>query len=191
EPPHWMRFPVEFLVLACIVVGTLPALTIGPFLEAGVRAVTGPETPYYSLAVWHGFTLALLMSVIALLGGVTLYLSMQNYLKKGDERPPLLPRLRGQRIFENILVTISWRWARGLERLLGSSRLQPQLRLIVVAAILAGAWPIWIGGFFAGTAPAQDVDLPFLLLWILGGVCAIGAAWQAKFHRLVALIPMS
>jgi multicomponent K+:H+ antiporter subunit A len=27
----------------------------------------------------------------------------------------------------------------------------------------------------------------FVLLWIVAGACAIGAAWQAKFHRLAAL----
>src|SRR3546814_11019703 len=26
------------------------------------------------------------------------------------------------------------------------------------------------------------------MLWMLAGVCAIGAAWQAKFHRLAALV---
>jgi len=28
----------------------------------------------------------------------------------------------------------------------------------------------------------------FAALWIVGGACAIGAAWQAKFHRLAALV---
>ena len=37
EPPAWMRFPVEILVLACIVVGVLPAATVGPFLDMAVR----------------------------------------------------------------------------------------------------------------------------------------------------------
>jgi multicomponent K+:H+ antiporter subunit A len=31
EPPHWMRFPIEFLVVACLLVGILPAMTIKPF----------------------------------------------------------------------------------------------------------------------------------------------------------------
>ena len=30
EPPAWMRFPVEILVLACIIVGVLPAASVGP-----------------------------------------------------------------------------------------------------------------------------------------------------------------
>ena len=28
----------------------------------------------------------------------------------------------------------------------------------------------------------------FVLLWVIGAACAVGAAWQAKFHRLFALI---
>src|SRR5699024_8371757 len=48
EPSRWMRFPVEFLVLACLVIGIVPALTIGPFLAAAVLSVLGPATPEYS-----------------------------------------------------------------------------------------------------------------------------------------------
>ena len=63
EPPIWMRVPVELLVLACLVVGIIPAVTVGPFLDTAVRAVLGAATPAYSLRLWHGFTLPLLMSV--------------------------------------------------------------------------------------------------------------------------------
>ncbi|HYE40738.1 MAG TPA: hydrogen gas-evolving membrane-bound hydrogenase subunit E, partial [Ramlibacter sp.] len=31
----------------------------------------------------------------------------------------------------------------------------------------------------------------FVLMWAVGGACAIGAAWQAKFHRLAALTMLS
>ena len=70
------------------------------------------------------------MSVVALVGGVLLYWLLQGYLG-GIDGPPLLRHLKGQRIFERVLVTFSWRWARSLERLLGTRRLQPQLRLLV------------------------------------------------------------
>ena len=56
EPPFLMRFPAELLVMACLVVGIVPARTVGPALDAAVRAVLGPAPPQYSLAVWHGFT---------------------------------------------------------------------------------------------------------------------------------------
>src|SRR5690606_21794298 len=74
EPPHWMRFPMEFLVVACLVVGIIPGLSIGPFLHTAVVSVLGSQTPEYSLAVWHGINTPLIMSAIALGGGVALYI---------------------------------------------------------------------------------------------------------------------
>jgi multicomponent K+:H+ antiporter subunit A len=50
EPPHWMRLPVELLVLACLVVGIAPGLSIGPILQIAVLATLGEEAPAYSLA---------------------------------------------------------------------------------------------------------------------------------------------
>ena len=88
EPPFLMRLPVELLVLACLVVGMLPSVTVGPALDAAVRAVLGAAPPEYSLAVWHGFTPELLMSVVALGGGVAVYFMLRPYLLSGVEGPP-------------------------------------------------------------------------------------------------------
>jgi len=190
EPPHWMRFPVELLVLACLVVGIIPGRSVGQFLDVAVAGMLGADTPTYSLAVWHGFNLPLLMSLLALGGGVGLYLLLQNYLRRGIEGTPLVRRLAGQRIFERTLVILSWRIARPLEALLSTRRLQPQLRLQVGVAFIAGIAAA--GGVYL--LPAQlnttPVEPAFALLWLVGAVCAVGAAYQAKFHRLVALILM-
>ncbi|HET7587398.1 MAG TPA: monovalent cation/H+ antiporter subunit A, partial [Gammaproteobacteria bacterium] len=188
EPPRWMRFPVEFLVLVCLIIGIVPALTMGPFLNTAVRAVLGAATPAYSLAVWHGFTQPLLMSAIALAGGALLYLGLRRYLSSGVEGAPLFRRIKGQRIFDGVMITLSWRWARFLERLLGTRRLQPQLQLLLCVALVAAAWPLVVRGLHAGEGPSHGVDPAFALLWAVGIACAIGSAWLAKFHRLAALI---
>ena len=191
EPPRWMRFPIELLVLACLVVGILPALTIGPILDVAVRAVLGADAPSYSLAVWHGFSTPLVMSLIALGGGAALYyLVLQKYLARGVDDSPLLPSIDGRRIFERVHVALSWRWARTLERLLGTRRLQPQLCWIVAVAVLAGLWPVYERGLEWGPLPWSDIDPAVTLVWAVGAGCALGAAWQAKFHRLVALLLM-
>src|SRR5690606_35717326 len=70
EPPALMRRPIEFLVLICLAVGIIPGITMGPYLAAAVTAVLGDEAPYYSLSVWHGFNLPLIMSIVALVGGI-------------------------------------------------------------------------------------------------------------------------
>jgi len=188
EPPFLMRLPAELLVLACFVIGVAPALTIGPALDAAAHAVLGAATPQYSLAVWHGFTPAFLMSIVALGGGVAVYFMLRSYLLSGIEGPPLLRHLKGQRIFERVLVFLSWRLARQLEELLGTRRLQPQLRLLAGAALLAALLPLYAKGLAVGHWPSGNFDLAFALLWVVGISCALGAAYQAKFHRLAALI---
>ena len=188
EPQAWMRLPVEVLVLTCMVVGILPAVTIGPFLEMGVRAILGPATPQYSLSVWHGFTRPLIMSGIALALGVALYLALQRHLLRGVEGAPLIGRLQGRRIFERSLVFLSWRLARSIDSLFGTRRLQPQLRLLLCAAILAVACTLFFRGLERGNVMPAAVDPVLALIWAVGAACAVACAWQAKFHRLAALI---
>src|SRR5689334_6922065 len=122
EPPFLMRFPAELLVLACLVVGIAPAATVGPILETAVRAVLGPAVPAYNLAVWHGFTPELLMSFVAIAGGVTVYVMLHSYLATSDG-PPLPRALNGQQIFDRVIVTLL-RVAGWLEDRLGTRRLQ-------------------------------------------------------------------
>ena len=98
EPPFLMRFPAELLVLACLVVGIVPALTVGPLLKTALHAVLGPAIPEYSLAVWHGFTPELLMSVVAIAGGVAVYFMLRSYLLV-SEGPPLLRQHQGSAHF--------------------------------------------------------------------------------------------
>lgn len=187
EPPRWMRLPIEFLVFACLVVGVLPALTIGPVLEIAVRSVLGPDVPPYSLAVWHGLTLPLAMSLVALGGGAVLFLLLQRYLAAGRERTPLMPPIQGRQVFDALLAALSWRWARVAERAMSTRRLQPQLGLLVFLTLAAGTWLAWPGVSF-GSLPGTRPDPAFVLAWVVGMACAVGAAWQAKFHRLVALV---
>jgi multicomponent K+:H+ antiporter subunit A len=169
------------------VVGIVPAFTIAPLLETALHAVLGPTLPQYSLRLWHGFTPELLMSAVAILGGVTLYLTLRSYLLV-HEGPPVLRHIKGQRIFDLILVTVSWRLARRLERVFGTQRLQPQLQILVCVAFLAGFVPIWARGVHAELVLPAGFDVVLGIVWAVGTACAVATAYQAKFHRLAALI---
>ena len=191
EPPRWMRFPIDFLVLACLVVGIIPGRTIGPFLETAVRGVLGPALPEYDLAVWHGFTLPLLMSASALLGGAVVYRLLREYLARGIDGPPGLRRLKSRRLFDRSLVTVSWRWSASLQNYLGTRRLQVQLRLLMCTALLAACWPLFSRGLELVRSAPSAVDPVFALIWAVGATCALGGAYLAKYHRLAALILIS
>ncbi|MCC2689047.1 MAG: mrpA 2 [Rhizobiaceae bacterium] len=186
EPPFFMRLPVFLLVLACLIVGIVPGVTIGPYLHIAVLSVLGPATPDYSLAVWHGVTVPLIMSVIALSGGFLLYLVAANRLEH-SAGPLLFRHIDGQRIFEQVQVVLSWRLARLAEAWLGTRRLQPQLLLLVSAALVAAFLPLFWHGFAPAPLSFANADPAFVALWAVGGCCAVAAAHQAKFHRVLAL----
>ena len=186
DPPRWMLAPVAILATACLLVGMLPSLTIGQPLAVAVRAVLHNATPHYSLAIWHGFSTPLFMSMAALVGGIALYWLFGKRLNR-LERSPVIGRVRGRRIFEEVLrfgIALATR----LRDLLGTRRLQVQLRLLMITAMIAGALPFLALGWRRGTLPETLVDPVFALLWVIGGACAIAAAYQAKYHRLVALV---
>jgi multicomponent K+:H+ antiporter subunit A len=189
EPPFLMRFPAGLLVLICLLVGVVPGLTIAPVLTTALHAVLGDNIPAYSLAVWHGFTAEFLMSLVAISGGIAIYLLLRTYLSTA-EGPPVLRHIKTPRIFDRVLVAVSWQFARRLEEWLGTRHLQTQLRLLLYVALLVGLVPIMSRGIGVLGAGRTEFDFAFALIWAVGGACALAAAYQGKFHRFAALIFM-
>lgn len=187
EPPHWMRVPVELLVLACLVVGVLPAWSVGSFLAASAAPVVGGVLPEYSLAVWHGLNLPLAMSFVALAGGAAIYLLQRRRREAGGlVRTPVIHRIDAERLFEHALAQLS-ELGRRSRRVLGTRRLQPQLLLLVLVALLGAAASLYFVPASAGTREPLPFSPMFAMTWVIGCTAAIFAAWQAKFHRLAAL----
>ena len=188
EPPRWMRFPIEVLVGLCILVGVLPNLTIGPILAVAVHSVLGDEVPYYSLALWHGLNLPLLMSAIALIGGVTAYRIFGRRIN-ASQRPWVVGRFNGARAYDRVMH-IFHRIAAWIVRRLGASRQQARLRAIILTCLLAALLASGMAGlgFEQAGVTLQRPGLGFTLLWLIGGGCAVAAAWQAKYHRLAAVV---
>ena len=187
EPVHWMRVPVELLVLACVVVGTLPAWSVGALLASAARPVVGGELPAYSLALWHGWNAPLLMSLTATVGGTLLYLRFRRTFKRRTKRSaPGLLGLDGKRVFE-ALIAFASDASRRLARGLGTRRLQLQLLWLVLIAGAAGVASALIVPLSWGDRPRVPATASFALLWLVGAVCAVGAAVLARFHRLAAL----
>ena len=73
-------------------------------------------------------------------------------------------------------------------RILSANGLQAQLRAVVLLALAAGWFALRHLDWNVPLPEMRSRELVFALLWIVGGACAIGAAWQAKYHRFAALI---
>ena len=191
EPPRWMRAPVELLVFTCLLVGIFPAQVVGSILAAAALPVVGGVLPEYSLAIWHGWNAPMIMSLVAMSCGVVLYLILRKQLKRGRFKyPPLISYFNGKRGFERCLV-VMMRGVRKIEKRISTKRLQTQLFLLVLAAVVAGVIPMLHSGLSWGDRPKIPGSIVFVTLWLLAIACALGAAWQAKYHRLAALTMVS
>jgi len=191
EPPRWMRAPVELLVFTCLLVGIFPAQMVGSILAAAALPVVGGVLPEYSLAIWHGWNAPMIMSLVAMSGGVVLYLMLRKQLKRGRFKyPPVISYFNGKRGFERSLV-VMMRGVRRIEKRISTKRLQPQLFLLVLVAVIGGLIPMLNSGLSWGDRPKIPGSVVFVTLWVLAIACALGAAWQAKYHRLAALTMVS
>ncbi|CAI8963399.1 MULTISPECIES: monovalent cation/H+ antiporter subunit A [Pseudomonas] len=191
EPPRWMRAPVELLVFTCLLVGIFPAQVVGSILAAAALPVVGGVLPEYSLAIWHGWNAPMIMSLVAMSGGVVLYLLLRKQLKRGRFKyPPVISYFNGKRGFERSLV-VMMRGVRRIEKRISTKRLQTQLFLLVIVAVIGAMIPMLNSGLSWGDRPKIPGSIVFVTLWLLAIACALGAAWQAKYHRLAALTMVS
>jgi multicomponent K+:H+ antiporter subunit A len=192
EPPRFMRLPVEALVLICLAVGLVPAYTIGPVLalaaQAALFGAPGAALPAYKLAIWHGFNLPLLMSAIALGGGILLYFSLQRFVNLHTLiHLPFGLKKGGRDAF-------MWKVGRltaithALTGFLENGRLQRYLFLLVLTSCIAAALPWLLGARAApGTVTYGGVSLPFVLVWCIGMAAAVGTVMVHR-NRILALV---
>src|SRR5690554_1283882 len=103
EPPLMMLIPSAILVLTCLVVGMLPGVLPGVFLHSAVDALLGDSAPAYSLSVWHGLNLPLLMSFVALVCGIAVFYLLRARQHSHPGIAPFIHRLNGEAVFEAVM----------------------------------------------------------------------------------------
>ncbi|MDX2090755.1 MAG: monovalent cation/H+ antiporter subunit A [Kofleriaceae bacterium] len=190
EAPRWMRTPITLLVMCCLVVGIAPGLAIGPTLATAARPVVGGPLPAYSLAVWHGFTTAFVMSLVAIAGGVAGYFWLRRRQARDRlQAAPVIARIDASRLFEGALVMLAWSARRTLH-VLAPRRLQPQMFAIVTIATLLALLAARSVPLAWGERARQSASPAFVILWFIGAVCAVGAAVMATMRRLVSITLM-
>jgi multicomponent K+:H+ antiporter subunit A len=183
DPPFWMLVPVGVLVLACLLVGILPDRSVATLLGVAAAAVVQGPLPDYTLAIWHGLNLPLLMSALALAIGAAFYFSLQRLINLHDLVH--LPR-GGKEVFDSLLDA-ALRGARAATGAVANGSLQRSLGILMAAAVLAAGWPLLTRGVAEGPLPPTPVGGVGVLLWGLGVLGVLGVVLLRR-RRFVALV---
>lgn len=185
EPPRYMKVPVEILVVLCLMVGVMPNLTVAPLINAASAVVVGGDLQVYEIALWHGFNLPLVMSFIALAGGLLLYSQRKGLFAFYD---------RGfhhdQKLVFEARIQRGVRGSRWLTDKLENGSLQRYIMLLVVTALVAGAAGVWPLANLGGLQPLTPIDGVSVLAVIILVVGAIGTV-LVHHNRLAALLLLS
>ena len=181
EPAFGMRAPATLLAILCILVGLLPALLV----EKIVNSTTQATTQNFAfegthLALWHGFNLPLLMSVISLLGGTIFYFSLaKGGVLREIDLDPKLGRLQGRVLFDLFLKNLllnSRRFRRSTE----NGKLQSYLLWIVIFTVGLVGFPLLSNAVGTGTRELTHAPALAIILWLL----LFSACWMLLwFHH--------
>lgn len=185
DPPRGMYLPGLILACLCLLVGLFPMTLAAPLVRTASMAVQGDNAPLFVFALWHGINLPLLMSVVAILGGIILLWRHQNISTLAS----LLPAPDASALFEKA-VTRLIKAALWLTLRLENGSLQRYQALLLLTALGMTALGLSQLESLAGGVDMQPVDG----LTLLGaGVMMIGAIGSALSHRwrLVSLLMLS
>jgi multicomponent K+:H+ antiporter subunit A len=152
---------VAVLVIPVIAIGLLPALIAGPVVERTALAVVGGQAlPSYDLALWHGFTPALMMSVVALIGGAALLMAYKELERLGLATP----HPEAKRIFDQVLESAT-RGAKVLVATLHTESLPRYFATIIVAIIVVGGTGFVTGSHATGERDPLPVNGLAIVIW--------------------------
>ncbi|MBK1724566.1 monovalent cation/H+ antiporter subunit A [Thiocystis violacea] len=144
EPPFWMKAPVEVLVGICVLVGMFPAMTIAWPLRVAAASVLQAPPPSFDIAIWHGFGLPVIMSLIAIVGGILVYAARGPLFRLADR---LAGTLDAGAVYDRIigwLIGFAGAVTNGLDR--GSLQ---RLAVIFVLSVVG----IGVAGFLGSGSP--------------------------------------
>ena len=181
EPPFGMRAPATLLAVLCILVGLMPALLVEHIVNSTTRASTQLlQFEGTHLAIWHGFNLPLLMSAIALLGGIIFYFSLAKGGKIRDiDLDPHLGKFQGKLLFELFLKHLL-QVSRKIKRKTENGSLQSYLVWIIVFTVFIVALPLFNQGLTTGTRELTHAPIIAIVLWLL----LFSACWMMLwFHH--------
>ena len=172
DPPFGMWAAPAFLTVLVMVIGIMPHLA-EPLVAAAASAVTGAEM-HPHLKIWHGVTPALIMSIIAVLGGAVL-LALHRPL---DRAWIAAPRPEAKTIFDGLVGGVA-ALSRALAEGLHNGAISRYLAIFIAATVLLG-YAAFSGGEMS--PPTREI-LPVPPVVAVGWLLLVGATILVVLHH--------
>jgi multicomponent K+:H+ antiporter subunit A len=181
EPVKGMLAPVTLLAILCIIVGIVPALTVqGIVNQVTTATVQHHDFEHVHLALWHGFNVPLVMSIIALVGGVLFYfkLAKNGRIRQIDLDPPL-GKFRGLYLFDAFLKRL-FLFSRAVKKNTETGSLQKYLFVILCFSMLMVVIPLFGHDISQGTRELSHAPTAAIVFWLLLITACLMMLW---FHH--------
>lgn len=175
EPPHhphegsfgmWLG-PIV-LGIGGLAAGLAPGFLEGKLFNPAAGAIVGHEARLH-LALWHGFNVPLVLSIVALTAGAAVYFAWPKVRQAGSALEPIAKRgpARGYDIALDGLTTV----ARGLTAALQTGLLRHYIRWAFMTMVALIVWVLLGNG-----APSLHFDLGGIYFheWVIAGLITAG-----------------
>ncbi len=186
DPAAGMWASPALLTTLAVLLGLIPMTLAAPLVGAVTGAVTGGPVPELDLALWHGFNLALILSLIAVAGGALLLWQHKRLLAVWERTP-----LPDAKLLFDLAMRFADKWARKAIVATHTPSLQTMLFasfavtiLLVIDGATGGA------GVLTGSRPGLPASVPGIIAWALL-IAATAAVINGAQNRLRVLIYIS
>ncbi len=185
-PPHGlpasMWGPPLFLGLLGVVIGLFPGLLILPLVQSAVCAMAGTPVAL-TVALWHGFNLPLLLTVLTIAAGLFLY-RVRAKLWKASPMVAEFPKYSFDKIydflFSGLLKTAKWQ-----TRILQNGKLHNYMATVVAVTTGLLIWKLSAHSALPSSLP--DVPVQPLILGVMAMMAISAILAVTTISRLATL----
>ncbi|NQZ05135.1 monovalent cation/H+ antiporter subunit A [Idiomarina sp.] len=184
DPPKMMALPVLVLAALCIIIGLIPMLSVSGILNQAVSSVVLAPVDV-KLSLWHGFNIPLLMSAVAIVGGIVIY-------SQRDQLFTFNRQFEGQDAkhnFERIVQAVCDS-ANRLFAYIDTGSLQRYMALVLIAVVVLVIPQLFDIVSLEGARPQQPVDFVSIVGASVLMVAGFATAIMHR-HRFIMLMMLS
>ena len=184
DPVAGMWASPALLTTLAVLLGLVPMLIAAPLVGAATAAVTGGPAPDIALALWHGVNLALVLSLVAVAGGVLLAWQHGRLLAAWERMP-----LPDAKLLFDLALRLADRWVRKAIVATHTPRLQTMLLASFAVTILLVIDGAVAGGTLTGTRAGLPASVPGIAAWVLliGATAGVVTEAHNRFRVLIYL----